>query len=63
MGYLEQEPQLDEKKDVIGNVMEGVKQKVKILERYEEVKDELEEKPNVCLCLCIEINSNVMSVG
>jgi len=36
-GYLPQEPQLDESKDVRGNVMEGVKEKQAILDRYNEL--------------------------
>src|SRR5690606_14511671 len=36
-GYLPQEPQLDESKDVIGNVMEGVAAKRAILDRYNEL--------------------------
>ncbi|SHI89682.1 energy-dependent translational throttle protein EttA [Wenxinia saemankumensis] len=37
VGYLPQEPQLDESLDVRGNVMEGVKAKQQILERYNEL--------------------------
>jgi energy-dependent translational throttle protein EttA len=37
VGYLEQEPQLDDDKDVIGNVMDGVGQTAALLTRYEEV--------------------------
>jgi ATP-binding cassette ChvD family protein len=37
VGYLPQEPQLDESKDVIGNVMEGVAAKKAILDRYNEL--------------------------
>ncbi|MEJ8571940.1 energy-dependent translational throttle protein EttA [Microbaculum marinum] len=36
-GYLPQEPQLDESKDVRGNVMEGVAAKQAILDRYNEL--------------------------
>ncbi len=36
-GYLPQEPKLDESKDVMGNVMEGVAKKKAILDRYNEV--------------------------
>ena len=36
-GYLPQEPQLDESKDVMGNVMEGVAKKKAILDRYNEL--------------------------
>ena len=34
VGYLEQEPQLDASKDVMGNVMEGVASKKAILDEY-----------------------------
>ena len=37
VGYLPQEPQLDESKDVLGNVMEGVAKKKAILDRYNEL--------------------------
>ena len=37
IGYLPQEPVLDESKDVLGNVMEGVAEKQAILERYNEL--------------------------
>ncbi|EAR49477.1 ABC transporter, ATP-binding protein [Oceanicola granulosus HTCC2516] len=37
VGYLAQEPELDENLDVRGNVMEGVKAKQAILERYNEL--------------------------
>jgi len=37
VGYLAQEPQLDETKDVLGNVMEGVATKKAILDRYNEL--------------------------
>ncbi len=37
VGYLEQEPQLDESKDVLGNVMDGVGATAALLTRYEEV--------------------------
>jgi ATP-binding cassette ChvD family protein len=36
-GYLPQEPQLDDSKDVMGNVMEGVAKKKAILDRYNEL--------------------------
>ena len=36
-GYLPQEPQLDESKDVMGNVMEGVAEKKAIIDRYNEL--------------------------
>ncbi|MEM6617172.1 MAG: energy-dependent translational throttle protein EttA [Pseudomonadota bacterium] len=37
VGYLEQEPELDPEKDVMGNVMEGVAEKQAILDRYNEL--------------------------
>ncbi|MEH6724877.1 MAG: energy-dependent translational throttle protein EttA [Hyphomicrobiales bacterium] len=37
IGYLPQEPVLDESKDVLGNVMEGVEEKQAILDRYNEL--------------------------
>ena len=37
VGYLEQEPQLDPKKDVLGNVMEGVAEAKAQLDRFDEI--------------------------
>lgn len=37
VGYLEQEPQLDPSKDVMGNVMEGVAVKKALMDRYNEL--------------------------
>jgi ATP-binding cassette ChvD family protein len=37
VGYLEQEPQLDPDKDVLGNAMEGVAAKKAIVDRYNEI--------------------------
>ena len=37
VGYLEQEPQLDTTKDVLGNVMEGVGEQKALVERYNEL--------------------------
>ncbi|KAB7738892.1 energy-dependent translational throttle protein EttA [Parvibaculum sedimenti] len=37
VGYLAQEPQLDPAKDVLGNVMDGVKEKKALLDRYNEI--------------------------
>jgi sulfate-transporting ATPase len=37
VGMLHQEPQLDEKKDVLGNVMDGVGETATLLERYDAV--------------------------
>ena len=36
VGFLQQEPHLDDKKDVLGNVMDGVGEKALLLSRYEE---------------------------
>jgi energy-dependent translational throttle protein EttA len=36
-GYLAQEPELDPKKDVLGNVMDGVAAKKALLDRYNEI--------------------------
>ncbi|WP_306257746.1 energy-dependent translational throttle protein EttA [Pararhizobium sp. IMCC21322] len=37
IGYLPQEPELNESKDVLGNVMEGVAEKQAIIDRYNEL--------------------------
>jgi ATP-binding cassette ChvD family protein len=37
IGYLEQEPQLDNSKTVMGNVMEGVAESQAMLDRYDEI--------------------------
>src|SRR5579885_3677420 len=37
VGYLAQEPQLDESLNVLGNVMTGVKEKKDIIDRYNEL--------------------------
>jgi len=39
IGYLEQEPKLDEKKDVRGNVLEGVSEIQSLLDRFNAVSD------------------------
>ena len=39
VGLLEQEPHLDEKKDVLGNVMEGAGEMARLLARFEEVSN------------------------
>jgi sulfate-transporting ATPase len=39
VGYLEQEPQLNADKDVLGNVMEGVGETAKLLTEFEEVSN------------------------
>jgi ATP-binding cassette ChvD family protein len=39
VGFLKQEPQLDEQKDVLGNVMEGAGEMAKMLARFEEVSN------------------------
>ncbi len=41
IGYLAQEPQLDPEKDVMGNVQDGVAEARKVLERYDEICDQL----------------------
>ncbi len=37
VGYLSQEPQLNESKDVLGNAMEGVAEKKALVDRYNEI--------------------------
>src|ERR1700752_4182600 len=37
VGYLAQEPQLDEQLNVLGNVMMGVKEKKDVVDRYNEL--------------------------
>ena len=37
IGYLEQEPQLDPAKDVLGNVMDGVRETKALLDRFDEI--------------------------
>ncbi len=37
VGYLPQEPELDASKDVLGNAMEGVKEKKALMDRYNEL--------------------------
>ena len=44
VGYLSQEPHLDETKDVAGNVADGAAEAQAILDRYGEVCDKLGEK-------------------
>ncbi|HEU5047292.1 MAG TPA: energy-dependent translational throttle protein EttA [Rickettsiales bacterium] len=43
IGYLEQEPKLDPKKDVMGNIMEGLAEKKALLDRFNEVSMKLGE--------------------
>ena len=43
VGYLPQEPELDETKDVRGNVMEGVGESAKLLERFNELSAKMAE--------------------
>jgi len=43
VGYLPQEPQLDETKDVAGNVADGASEAQAILDRYDELCDKLGE--------------------
>ncbi len=42
IGYLEQEPQLDTEKDVRGNVLVGVAEKIAVLDRHEALQQMLE---------------------
>ena len=44
IGYLEQEPKLDPKKDVMGNIMEALVEKKTLLERFNEVSMKLGEE-------------------
>lgn len=44
VGYLEQEPELDSSKDVMGNVMEGVGEMNTLLQRFEEVSAKFAEE-------------------
>jgi len=44
VGYLEQEPELDEGKDVMGNVMDGVGEINTLLQRFEEVSAKFAEE-------------------
>src|SRR5450432_3370506 len=39
VGFLKQEPELDEKKDVLGNVMDGAGEMAQLLARFEEVSN------------------------
>ena len=43
LGLLEQEPQLDAKKDVLGNVMDGAGEMARMLARFEEVSNAFSE--------------------
>jgi len=43
VGYLAQEPQLDETKDVLGNVMEGVAETKALLDEFNEISAKLAE--------------------
>ncbi|KAF2068692.1 hypothetical protein CYY_009985 [Polysphondylium violaceum] len=43
VGYLHQEPELDEEKDVEGNIFDGIADKKEILDEYEELEQEIEE--------------------
>lgn len=40
VGYLEQEPQLDDAKDVLGNVMEGLGETKALIDRFNEVSNQ-----------------------
>jgi len=43
IGYLQQEPQLDEGKDVRGNVEEGVQETIDVINRFNEISDKFAE--------------------
>ncbi|TWT05041.1 energy-dependent translational throttle protein EttA [Reyranella sp. CPCC 100927] len=43
VGYLAQEPQLDPSKDALGNVMDGVGEAAQLVQRFEEVSNQLGE--------------------
>ena len=43
VGYLSQEPELDETKDVLGNVMDGVREVKDLLDRFEEISTKFAE--------------------
>ncbi|HJR22507.1 MAG TPA: energy-dependent translational throttle protein EttA [Dongiaceae bacterium] len=45
VGFLQQEPQLDPKKDVLGNIMEGVGETAALLKEFEEVSNAMAD-PN-----------------
>ncbi|MFA6018795.1 MAG: energy-dependent translational throttle protein EttA [Rhodospirillales bacterium] len=44
VGYLEQEPQLDPSKDVLGNVMDGVAETKALLDRFDEISAKFAEE-------------------
>jgi len=44
VGYLQQEPQLDPSKDVLGNVMDGVAETKALLDRFDEVSAKFAEE-------------------
>lgn len=56
IGYLEQEPRLDENKDVLGNVLDGMKETKDLLDRYNEISEKLgtEEDPDAMMQLIEE---------
>jgi ATPase subunit of ABC transporter with duplicated ATPase domains len=43
IGFLTQEPQLDDSKDVRGNVMEGVSETFRLVQRFNEISDKFAE--------------------
>jgi len=43
IGYLSQEPELDESKDVRGNVEEGVREIIEVINRFNEISDKFAE--------------------
>jgi hypothetical protein len=61
IGYLAQEPQLDVAKTVRENVLEGVADKLELLERYQELKQKLEENENVRTALCSLSHTDMVS--
>lgn len=46
VGYLEQEPKLDENKDVHGNIMEGVTEIITLIDKYEKISQKFSENIN-----------------
>jgi sulfate-transporting ATPase len=54
VGYLEQEPQLDLNKTVGQNVLDGLKYKLELVKRYEEVVEEMSDPSCDMEALCIE---------
>jgi len=62
LGYLEQEPKLDENKSVFDNVMEGIAHKTALLTGYEDLCAKLGEEGADIDALCKEqeeLQSNI----